>query len=264
MWLVLALVLLVSIAMAAVVERRLCRALHKLLDRTTYRLLEKLGLDRSIGRPRCARLAAPHSKEPALSSRLAPALLAIRLLVATSAATAAEDKRPRLRDLGSPSASSIPAAQRDHRRARRARRTSNADRGRAHPHRRDGDRAARRQRLPGQDARGSRDRQRLRQAHGHDADHRARRDRNADPADEHARRRARLPKAPCAGRSRSPATNTCSPSTRSSAKPTTGASTTSARERLPINTRSKRSSRPARARSPKARSAQERARSHSA
>lgn len=43
MGLVLALVLLVSIAMAAVVERRLCRALHKLLDRTTYRLLEKLG-----------------------------------------------------------------------------------------------------------------------------------------------------------------------------------------------------------------------------
>jgi peptidoglycan/LPS O-acetylase OafA/YrhL len=43
MWLVLALVLLVSIVMAAVVERRICPALHKLLDRTADRLLEKVG-----------------------------------------------------------------------------------------------------------------------------------------------------------------------------------------------------------------------------
>ena len=46
MWLVLALVLLVSIVMAAVVERRVCRAFHKLLDRTAQRVLEKLGLRR--------------------------------------------------------------------------------------------------------------------------------------------------------------------------------------------------------------------------
>lgn len=44
MWLVLGLVLLVSLVLAAVVERRLCSKFHKLLDRTAYRLLEKLGL----------------------------------------------------------------------------------------------------------------------------------------------------------------------------------------------------------------------------
>lgn len=44
MWLVLGLVLLVSIVLAAVVERRVCRAFHKLLDRTAQRVLEKLGL----------------------------------------------------------------------------------------------------------------------------------------------------------------------------------------------------------------------------
>lgn len=44
MWIVLALVLLVSMVMAAVVERRLCSKFHKLLDRTAQRLLEKLGL----------------------------------------------------------------------------------------------------------------------------------------------------------------------------------------------------------------------------
>jgi hypothetical protein len=44
MWLVLALVLIVSMVMAAIIERRLCSKFHKLLDRTAYRLLEKLGL----------------------------------------------------------------------------------------------------------------------------------------------------------------------------------------------------------------------------
>jgi peptidoglycan/LPS O-acetylase OafA/YrhL len=44
MWLVLGLVLLLSIVLAAVVERRVCRAFHRLLDRTAQRLLEKLGL----------------------------------------------------------------------------------------------------------------------------------------------------------------------------------------------------------------------------
>lgn len=44
MWLALALVLLLSIVLAAVVERRACRAFHKLLDRTAQRVLEKLGL----------------------------------------------------------------------------------------------------------------------------------------------------------------------------------------------------------------------------
>jgi peptidoglycan/LPS O-acetylase OafA/YrhL len=44
MWLVLALVLLVSIVLAAVVERRVCPAFHKWLDRTAQMLLEKLGL----------------------------------------------------------------------------------------------------------------------------------------------------------------------------------------------------------------------------
>lgn len=43
MWLVLALVLLVSTVLAAVVERRLCPAFHKFLDRTAQRLLGKLG-----------------------------------------------------------------------------------------------------------------------------------------------------------------------------------------------------------------------------
>lgn len=42
-WIVLALVLLVSIALAAVIERRACGALNKLLNRTSQRLLEKLG-----------------------------------------------------------------------------------------------------------------------------------------------------------------------------------------------------------------------------
>jgi peptidoglycan/LPS O-acetylase OafA/YrhL len=44
MWIVLALVLLVSLVMAAVIERRVCPAIHKWLDRTAQRLLEKLGL----------------------------------------------------------------------------------------------------------------------------------------------------------------------------------------------------------------------------
>jgi peptidoglycan/LPS O-acetylase OafA/YrhL len=44
MWLVLGVVLLVSIVLAAVVERRLCRSFHKLLDRVSQRVLEKLGL----------------------------------------------------------------------------------------------------------------------------------------------------------------------------------------------------------------------------
>ncbi len=43
MWLVLGLVLLVSIVLAAVVERRICPALHEWLDRTAQRLLAKLG-----------------------------------------------------------------------------------------------------------------------------------------------------------------------------------------------------------------------------
>jgi peptidoglycan/LPS O-acetylase OafA/YrhL len=44
LWLVLALVLLVSMVLAVVVERRICPAFHKLLDRTAQRVLEKLGL----------------------------------------------------------------------------------------------------------------------------------------------------------------------------------------------------------------------------
>ena len=44
MWLVLAMVLLVSIVLAAVVERRFCPALHKWLDRKAQRVMEKLGL----------------------------------------------------------------------------------------------------------------------------------------------------------------------------------------------------------------------------
>jgi hypothetical protein len=44
MWLVLGLVLLVSIVLAAVVERRLCPAFHRWLDRTAQRVLGKLGL----------------------------------------------------------------------------------------------------------------------------------------------------------------------------------------------------------------------------
>lgn len=44
MWLVLALVLLVSFGLAVVVERRVCPALHKWLDHTAHRVLEKLGL----------------------------------------------------------------------------------------------------------------------------------------------------------------------------------------------------------------------------
>lgn len=44
MWLVLALVLLVSIVLATLVERRICRAFHELLDRAAQRVLEKLGL----------------------------------------------------------------------------------------------------------------------------------------------------------------------------------------------------------------------------
>ena len=43
MWLVLGLVLLVSIVLATTVERRLCPALHKFLDRTAQWLLGKLG-----------------------------------------------------------------------------------------------------------------------------------------------------------------------------------------------------------------------------
>jgi peptidoglycan/LPS O-acetylase OafA/YrhL len=44
MWLVLGLVLLVSIVLAAVVERRLWPAFHKWLDRTAQRVLSRLGL----------------------------------------------------------------------------------------------------------------------------------------------------------------------------------------------------------------------------
>jgi peptidoglycan/LPS O-acetylase OafA/YrhL len=44
MWLVLGMVLILSSVMAAVIERRLCPALHKWLDRTAQRLLAKLGL----------------------------------------------------------------------------------------------------------------------------------------------------------------------------------------------------------------------------
>ena len=44
MWLVLGLVLLVSIVLAVLVERRVCRAFHRWLDRTAQRVLEKLGL----------------------------------------------------------------------------------------------------------------------------------------------------------------------------------------------------------------------------
>jgi len=44
MWLVLGLVLLVSLVLAIVVERRVCRAFHKLLDRAAQRMLGKLGL----------------------------------------------------------------------------------------------------------------------------------------------------------------------------------------------------------------------------
>jgi len=44
MGVVLGLVLLVSAVLAVVIERRVCRAFHKLLDRVTRRLLEKLGL----------------------------------------------------------------------------------------------------------------------------------------------------------------------------------------------------------------------------
>jgi hypothetical protein len=44
MWTVLALMLLVSLAMAAVIERRVCSKVRRLLDRTAQRLLEKLGL----------------------------------------------------------------------------------------------------------------------------------------------------------------------------------------------------------------------------
>ena len=65
------------------------------------------------------------------------------------------------------------------------------DRGRSRPHRRHVDRAARRQRVPGQGAgRGVR-RQRVRQARGLDASRRARHDRNADRADQHVERRRR-------------------------------------------------------------------------
>jgi peptidoglycan/LPS O-acetylase OafA/YrhL len=44
MWLVLGMVLVLSSVMAAVIERRLCPAFHKVLDRTAQRLLGKLGL----------------------------------------------------------------------------------------------------------------------------------------------------------------------------------------------------------------------------
>ena len=43
MWLVLGLVLLVSIVMAALIQRRACSTFHKFLDRTAQRLLAKLG-----------------------------------------------------------------------------------------------------------------------------------------------------------------------------------------------------------------------------
>jgi peptidoglycan/LPS O-acetylase OafA/YrhL len=43
-WSALALVLLVSILLAVVIERRACPAFHKFLDRTAQRLLERLGL----------------------------------------------------------------------------------------------------------------------------------------------------------------------------------------------------------------------------
>jgi peptidoglycan/LPS O-acetylase OafA/YrhL len=44
MWFVLALVVLVSLVLAIVVERRACRAFHRALDRGAQRLLERLGL----------------------------------------------------------------------------------------------------------------------------------------------------------------------------------------------------------------------------
>lgn len=44
MWFVLGLVVLLSAVLAVVVERRACRAFHKLLDRAAQRLLGKLGL----------------------------------------------------------------------------------------------------------------------------------------------------------------------------------------------------------------------------
>jgi peptidoglycan/LPS O-acetylase OafA/YrhL len=44
MWFVLGLVLLVSLVLAIVVERRVCRSFHRLLDRTAQRMLGKLGL----------------------------------------------------------------------------------------------------------------------------------------------------------------------------------------------------------------------------
>jgi peptidoglycan/LPS O-acetylase OafA/YrhL len=44
MWVVLGLVLLVSIVLAVFVERRLCNAFYRLLNRVAQRALEKLGL----------------------------------------------------------------------------------------------------------------------------------------------------------------------------------------------------------------------------
>jgi peptidoglycan/LPS O-acetylase OafA/YrhL len=44
MWIVLGLVLLVSIVLAVLVERRLCNAFYRLLNRVAYRALERLGL----------------------------------------------------------------------------------------------------------------------------------------------------------------------------------------------------------------------------
>ena len=93
--------------------------------------------------------------------------------------------------------------------------------GDARPDRRDRDRAARRERLPGQGGRRRLRRQRVRQAGRVDAGRRARHDRDADRAHQHAERRRRRWTPSCATRWRSRATSRCGRSTRWSARPTT-------------------------------------------
>ena len=163
-----------------------------------YRLLEKLGRRQEHSGDRDAlglRLRARRSLP--LSSRARTRCWRLPLLVATSA-------RDRCR--GQASAPARP--RREHRRAaesgplnaitdvagvrvgHHADQASTSDRS-------DGDRAARRQSLPGKGAGGHLRRQRLRQVHGLDPGQRARRDRDADPAHQHAER---LPQAPSARR----------------------------------------------------------------
>ena len=77
------------------------------------------------------------------------------------------------------------AAQRDHRRPRRAGRADHRHPRRLDPHRRHRDPAARRQPLPGSRAGGGVRHQRIRQAGGHHPARRAGRARDADPADLH-------------------------------------------------------------------------------